>query len=208
MTAAAPRKNVHGDAIMRPKRIGTRSASRPSFWASRISTAPRRRSAGSTTPSPRRGARSRASRPTARRLLGDVLAELVAASGPRCPDPPGSLTRLTESDGTRPPSHTVRGPFRSVPTPSGRRLPRGRLRRPDRAACDAILWRRIGAVTSWSPGSSGVLNVCLLSSALDRHIHLEGTGPISSLIRGRGHPARQPHGRDRSTATSGEGSKP
>ena len=137
---------------MRPKRIGTRSASRPSFWASRISTAPRRRSAESTTPSPRRGARSRASRPTPRRLLGDVLAELVAASGPRCPNPPGSLTRLTESDGTRPPSHTVRGPFHSVPTPSGRRLPRRRLRRPHRAACDAILWRRIRAVPEW-PGA-------------------------------------------------------
>ena len=60
MTAAAPRKKVHGDTIMRPNRIGTRSATRTSFCASRVSTTPRTRSEESTVARLRRGERSRA----------------------------------------------------------------------------------------------------------------------------------------------------
>ena len=50
ITAAEPRRNVNGLTAMRPKRIGTSSARRPSFEASSTSTGSGRSAAGDHSP--------------------------------------------------------------------------------------------------------------------------------------------------------------
>ena len=65
MTSAAPRKKVNGDTSMRPYRIGTSSGTRVVACRSSSATGSGRSAAGSKAPWEERGARARASLPSA-----------------------------------------------------------------------------------------------------------------------------------------------
>src|SRR5690349_14078997 len=67
MTAAAPRRNAKGLAVMRPMRTGTRRATRPSLLAMTCATGSPRRVSGSQAARDERGTRSRSPRPIAYR---------------------------------------------------------------------------------------------------------------------------------------------
>src|ERR1700704_3208361 len=81
ITAAAPRKYVHGDAAIRPCRIGIRSGARNSFCAKMVASASWPRPAGFQSARARRGTTLRAERPSPARSGLRTVARSLMASG-------------------------------------------------------------------------------------------------------------------------------